>query len=904
MGRGFKKSFALSLCIVIMLGVVLAGVLFETPAKAQSVIYSDWSEWSTTAVSATDSREVQTKTVSEYWRTRYDYDYYCTWHAGASAADAYEYSNTGGNWHFYVHDSSNPNNWWYYSVYSYTKNVQAYPAGYYMNVTPGQILSKANGQLPGSTAYMDYCKNSGNKTGYALRADQSGQEQGRNQIVFLVGSQDEYRDVTYYRYRTITKTYTVRFDANGGSGAPSNQTKIHGKTLTLSSTKPTRTGYTFNHWDAWPNGGGASYMPGGQFTYNDDSTLYAIWEPHTYTVSYNANGGTGAPSSQTKTYGVDLKLSNQIPTRTGYTFLGWSKSSTATTATYPYAGTYTDNAGATLYAVWQVKSYTLTYILSGEVYQTTTYNYGASVEPAPTPPERDNMTFAGWTTATPKIMPAYNVTIRGGYGLQFGSYPQSEVTDEETIELLNSKVNDGDWISYNYYSGTGVSGSMVASDYMEYVDLDIDGDGRNDYRGVVMHNFRPYKTYEAHTYNRQESNGYRNLEKVYWFSYDPLYWTVIDQETGLCVCDTIIDAQAFNNTMSSDDSKIDIDGSYVSDYKNSDIRIWLNNDFRNTAFTFTEKTFLTLSEVDNPKSLPINMGFATETFNDYVFLLSKEQIADANIPYVSKYCAIQGFCGYVDRFTNVNIQNTDNKNYCLTRTAYSKLLQLTDTVCISGSDPVKAYDASYGIRPAITMKLSALDSTTEYTLTYRLNGKIYAQETHRAGEVIVPIDEPEVPEGQYFSGWQPDVPYVMPIGDLTINGSIGMPFGSYPQSQVTDIDLIATLNNTVQQDDWTSYNYYSGTGEEGTAVSSDYMEYADIDIDNDGTNDYRGVILHQYRPTLTYNERDAGNSTQYANNFMLNEVYWFRYDPLYWIVISDEIDENEEKTGNSVLMCT
>lgn len=74
----------------------------------------------------------------------------------------------------------------------------------------------------------------------------------------------------------------------------------------------------------------------------------------TYTVSFNANGGSGAPSSQTKTYGTTLTLSSTKPTRSGYTFLGWSTSSTATSATYSAGGSYTANSGATLYAVWKL----------------------------------------------------------------------------------------------------------------------------------------------------------------------------------------------------------------------------------------------------------------------------------------------------------------------------------------------------------------------------------------------------------------------------------------------------------------------------------------------------------------------------------------------------------------------
>ena len=73
----------------------------------------------------------------------------------------------------------------------------------------------------------------------------------------------------------------------------------------------------------------------------------------TYTVSYNANGGTGAPASQTKTYGVNLTLSSTVPTRYGYTFKGWATSSTGAVA-YSPGGTYTANSAITLYAIWEI----------------------------------------------------------------------------------------------------------------------------------------------------------------------------------------------------------------------------------------------------------------------------------------------------------------------------------------------------------------------------------------------------------------------------------------------------------------------------------------------------------------------------------------------------------------------
>lgn len=149
-------------------------------------------------------------------------------------------------------------------------------------------------------------------------------------------------------------SYTVSYNANGGTGAPGSQTKWKDQTLTLSSTKPTRTGHSFLGWSTSKTATTATYSAGGKYTANSAATLYAVWKANTYTVKYNANGGIGAPSNQTKTYGVTLKLSTTVPTRENYTFLGWAASASATSATYSAGGNYTANSAVTLYAVWKL----------------------------------------------------------------------------------------------------------------------------------------------------------------------------------------------------------------------------------------------------------------------------------------------------------------------------------------------------------------------------------------------------------------------------------------------------------------------------------------------------------------------------------------------------------------------
>jgi uncharacterized repeat protein (TIGR02543 family) len=149
-------------------------------------------------------------------------------------------------------------------------------------------------------------------------------------------------------------SYVVKYNTNGGSGSFANQTKWRDQKLTLHSTKPTRTGYSFLGWGISASDTSVDYAAGASYTANAAITLYAIWKANTYTVTFNANGGTGAPGNQTKTYGTTLTLSSTKPTRTNYNFLGWSTSSTANSAIYSAGGNYTDNSAVTLYAVWEL----------------------------------------------------------------------------------------------------------------------------------------------------------------------------------------------------------------------------------------------------------------------------------------------------------------------------------------------------------------------------------------------------------------------------------------------------------------------------------------------------------------------------------------------------------------------
>ncbi len=151
-------------------------------------------------------------------------------------------------------------------------------------------------------------------------------------------------------------TYTITYNANGGSGAPSSQTKTYGVNAIIATpSNMSRTGYTFLRWNTAANGTGTNYSAGATYTSNANLTLYAVWQINTYQVKYNANGGTGSIAQQTKTYGVNLTLSNGAGfTRELYNLDHWNTASDNTGNSYALSEVYQTNAALNLHAIWSL----------------------------------------------------------------------------------------------------------------------------------------------------------------------------------------------------------------------------------------------------------------------------------------------------------------------------------------------------------------------------------------------------------------------------------------------------------------------------------------------------------------------------------------------------------------------
>lgn len=189
---------------------------------------------------------------------------------------------------------------------------------------------------------------------------------------------------------TISRGYTVSVSAGTGISAVfGGGTYLPGTRVTVDAT--VNTGYQWTGWTGTYTSSTKAYafdMPSSAVSLKANATLL------TYTVAYNANGGSGAPSSQTKTYGQNLTLSSTIPTKSytisfdsnggssvssvtrSCTFNSWNTASGGTGTSYAAGGTYSANSGATLYAQWS--------------------NPTAGTLPTPS---YTNATFVGWFTA-------------------------------------------------------------------------------------------------------------------------------------------------------------------------------------------------------------------------------------------------------------------------------------------------------------------------------------------------------------------------------------------------------------------------------------------------------------------------------------------------------------------------
>ena len=321
--------------------------------------------------------------------------------------------------------------------------------------------------------------------------------------------------------------------------------------------------------------------------------------------------------------------------------------------------------------------------------------------------------------------------------ITFGSYPQSEVTkksDSATYSKLEAASKN--WVSYRYYSGDGNYGSMQPGDWMQYADISLGG---AKYRAVRFTQYRPYWTSAPASSSSGDSwqgdNGY-TINNIYYFKYEPLKWRTLDPETGLVLSESIIDSQAYSNTMynnGTDPYGKDTFGNdaaywndaaytkYANDYATSSIRKWLNEDFYNTAFASAQQAKIRPTALSNGAFSPSRSKFDSVSTTDKVFFLSYSEAQNASYGFTNDtnitdtrkatgtdYAKAQGLV--VDSSSgcsNWRLRSAGCNSYLACNVdSYGEL-----------SSSVDVSSTTLGIRPALR-----ISNPISYTLSYNANG--------------------------------------------------------------------------------------------------------------------------------------------------------------------------------------
>ncbi len=198
---------------------------------------------------------------------------------------------------------------------------------------------------------------------------------------------------------TWTRIYNVTYSLNGGSSAtaiPDDQ-RVSGDTITVSTVTPLRTGYDFM---GWVDQSGRSAVAGADYVVSDGHYLiYAQWSATPYSVTYDAAGGSPAPTESSKTIGQSFTV-GAAPSKIGYDFKGWNDGTNTYAAGAPYVS---QSSNIVFTAQWQAQVYTIKYDLnggSGSAGGDRAYTYGTAAYTLPTTGfSLTDYSFGGWATA-------------------------------------------------------------------------------------------------------------------------------------------------------------------------------------------------------------------------------------------------------------------------------------------------------------------------------------------------------------------------------------------------------------------------------------------------------------------------------------------------------------------------
>ena len=489
--------------------------------------------------------------------------------------------------------------------------------------------------------------------------------------------------------RFVANSYEISFSLDGTIIKTAYVT--YGAAITPPEV-PTKEGYSFSGWVNLP-----STMPAGDIVINGSFMV------NSYVITYMVDGVEYYTESIA--YGSTVEAI-AAPAKEGYAFSGWSE----LPATMPASD-------ITISGSFAVNSYTVTYMVDGELYKTESYAYGSMVE-AIAAPIKEGYTFGGWS-GVPSTMPAKDITISGSFAVN--SYTVTYMVDGDLYKTENYAY--GSYITaadFPVKEGHTFGGWSEIPATMPAGNITITGSfAVNCYTITYMVDGVEYKT-ESIAYGSMVEAVAAPIKEGYTFG----GWSGVP------------------STMPAKD--ITISGSFtVNSYTVTymvDGKLYKTESYAyGAAITAAEApskeghTFCGWSEA--PETMPaenvtINGSFAVNSYT-ITFVLESEVF----VKYTLKYGSA------------IEVPEAPQKEG-LTFSGWGKI---PDTM--PAQDLV--FEGSYMNNP--------------YTIIYIVDGVEYHRASVEYGSVITLIPAP-VKEGHTFSGWS-EVPETMPAGDITVSGS-------------------------------------------------------------------------------------------------------------------------------------
>ena len=431
-------------------------------------------------------------------------------------------------------------------------------------------------------------------------------------------------------------TYTISYDGlMNGTHSNASEYTIESETIVLQDVS--RVGYDFVGW--YDGEQKVTEIASGS---TGDKTLTAKWQAITYTISYDGlMNGTHSNASEYTIESETIVL--QEASRVGYDFVGWYDGEQEVTEIV--TGSHGD---IVLTAKWQIAEYSVDYVLDGGVnaagnpssYTVLTLGGADGSMPLSDPSKvemsytsngdgsfevtQNVYTFLGWykdpsfeQEVTALTLDLGDVTLYAKWG---EAVPQTKTEQVYTRE--------GDYIYFGEYPQTIKADNVTVGDVADEDGYYLGSDGER-YAKVVAD---PYESGYTFSDGSEVTDG-----ETYYFKVEPIRWRILSESDGsaFIMADGIIANPYYHRTTSS--TTIEGETVYANNYKHSDIRAWLNDEFLNTAFGEVAQGLIETTEVDNSvySTGHSSNAYACENTFDKVFLLSYREVVNSEYGFAS-----------------------------------------------------------------------------------------------------------------------------------------------------------------------------------------------------------------------------------------------------------------------------